>query len=857
MSQGDETIAENCVRSRHAFSQKRWLYWTVRPMGAHNSHKSANSSIEELQASLERALSEATVLREERDDYQRKFDLVTNSTSWKITKPLRFLTKNFRSLFPLLRSRVFKLDISIVRSLERKGDRLHICGPTPTLDVDLIEKPTVPFKFKPGWYSFDALVSTPKGTLFFFLYLGRHKSSTKGFSETERFLLSFDDSKTTRQLVWMPEGISCLRLEVYDFDGDFSISQPQLRAIGSLNVLALIFKSQIVPLLGQPSVLFGKLKKAWHCFLEGGFPALKVKVFGGRVTTNYNEWVQRFDALNPEDFEAVKKAAEALRSKPKISIVTPVFNPPIDHFKLCLDSVLRQAYQNWELCLADDCSTNPEVRQVIEEYRAKDSRIKVIYRDSSGHISAASNSALTLATGEYVAFLDHDDELTLDALYLVALEIQKHPDAKLIYSDEDKKTAGGVRINPHFKSDWNPELLLHQNYVCHLLVIKKECVDKVGGLRAGFDGAQDWDLILRVSEMLQESEIRHIPHILYHWTIIPGSTAQSTAAKPYVLEAQAKAVQEHLDRTGQHARAKIWHSISHIAIERVIQKSEPRVSLVILTRDKVKLLKQCVDTLLAKTSYKNYEVVIVDNGSIEPETFAYFEQLKKYPQVKVVRDQRPFNFSALNNSGVTHCSGDVLGFLNNDLEFTKPDWLEKMVAQAVRKEVGAVGARLLFPNNLLQHGGVIIGIGGVAGHNHKGRPREDFGYFNRAILSQNLSAVTAACLVMRREVFDTIRGFDEQLSVAFNDVDLCLRIRKAGFKIVYEPEAELYHHESASRGYENTAEKFARFEREVETMKTRWKDTLRVDPYYNPNLTNLSEDFVFAFPPRVQRAWRE
>jgi GT2 family glycosyltransferase len=206
---------------------------------------------------------------------------------------------------------------------------------------------------------------------------------------------------------------------------------------------------------------------------------------------------------------------------------------------------------------------------------------------------------------------------------------------------------------------------------------------------------------------------------------------------------------------------------------------------------------------------------------------------------------------------VTHCSGDVLGFLNNDLEFTKPDWLEKMVAQAVRKEVGAVGARLLFPNNLLQHGGVIIGIGGVAGHNHKGRPREDFGYFNRAILSQNLSAVTAACLVMRREVFDTIRGFDEQLSVAFNDVDLCLRIRKAGFKIVYEPEAELYHHESASRGYENTAEKFARFEREVETMKTRWKDTLRVDPYYNPNLTNLSEDFVFAFPPRVQRAWRE
>lgn len=822
-----------------------------------DSRENGKVSIEALEARLDSALKELEVARGEREEYKRKFELVTNSSSWKITKPLRVVTKNTRSLFPLYRSRPYQVSLSVFRSLERSGNSFVIAGPTPTIDINLTENLPTPFKFKPGWYSFDARVKTPKGTLFFFLYLGRHKGNEKGFSETERFLLAFDDGKPSRQLLWIPEGVSCLRLEVYDFDGEFSIESPELRAIGSVNVAGLIFKNQIVPLLREPSVLFGKLRKAWHCFREGGLPALKAKVFGGRVTTNYNEWVQRFDALSESDLNSVRKAADDLAKQPKISIITPVFNPPISHFRLCLDSVLGQAYQNWELCLADDCSTDPEVRKVIEEYRAKDSRIKVVYREKSGHISAASNSAISIATGDYLAFLDHDDELTLDALYLVALEINKHPDAQLIYSDEDKKTATGMRINPHFKSDWNPELLLHQNYICHLLVIKKAAVDKVGGLRSGFDGAQDWDLILRVSETLKEEQIRHIPHILYHWTIIAGSTAQSTSAKPYVLEAQAKAVQEHLDRTGQHARAKIWHSISHIAVDRLIQSSEPKVSLVILTRDKVKLLRQCVDTLLAKTSYKNYEVVIVDNGSVEPETFAYFEQLKKYPQVKVVRDERPFNFSALNNVGVKHCSGEVLGFLNNDLEFTKPAWLEKMVAQALRKDVGAVGARLLFPNNLLQHGGVIIGIGGVAGHNHKGRPREDFGYFNRAILSQNLSAVTAACLLMRRDVFERIKGFDEQLSVAFNDVDLCLRIREAGFKIVYEPEAELYHHESASRGYENTAEKFARFEREVETMKTRWKEKLRVDPYYNPNLTNLSEDFVFAFPPRVQRAWRE
>ena len=807
-------------------------------------------------ARLEKALSDIKRLETERDEYKRQFEMVVASASWRVTGPLRRISKLRKGIFPLVGRQEYGLTPGIVRGLLVQGERYVINGPSPTFDLTFQNPEVEKRGMMPGLYALDANVETPKGTLSFFLYLGREQGGKQVFIETERVLLSFESHKGSRQLIRIPEGIHSLHLQVYDFDGQFSMSEIKLRHLGSLNVAWSVFNNTIRPLLSNPRLLLAKSRKGYHLFREGGFRALKAKLFGGHISDNYSDWVARFDSFSESDITKIRAAADKLERKPKISVVTPVFNPPLHHFRMCLDSVLNQGYQNWELCLADDGSTDPEVRKVIEDYCAKDERIKAVFRESSGHISAATNSALKVATGEYVAFLDHDDELTPDALFLVARELNLHPEAHLLYSDEDKKTSHGLRVNPHFKSDWNPELLTQQNYVCHLLVIKKSAVDAVGGLRTEFDGAQDWDLILRVSEKLTEQQIRHIPHVLYHWTLIPSSTAQSTAAKPYVLEAQRKAVQEHFDRTGQPAKASIWHSISHIDVERRVAGIAPKVSLVILTRDKLKVLKPCVDTLLERTAYKNYEVIIVDNGSIEPETFEYFERIQReHSNVKVVRDDRPFNFSALNNFGVQYCSGEVLGFLNNDLKFTGGEWLEKMVAQVVREEVGAVGARLLFPNDLLQHGGVILGIGGVAGHNHKGRPKEDPGYFNRAILSQNLSAVTAACILLRREVFERVKGFDEELSVAFNDVDFCLRIRDAGFRVVYEPRAELYHYESASRGYENTPEKFARFEREVAAMKGRWQPVLVKDPYYNPNLTNLSEDFAFGFPPRVRRAW--
>jgi glycosyltransferase involved in cell wall biosynthesis len=555
--------------------------------------------------------------------------------------------------------------------------------------------------------------------------------------------------------------------------------------------------------------------------------------------------------------DRIRESAEKLPHKPKISVVTPVFNPPIVKFRACLDSVLTQGYQNWELCLSDDCSTDPLVKEIIKEYCHKDPRVKAVFRESSGHISAATNSALGISTGEYVAFLDHDDELTPDALYLVAREVNHYPQAQLIYSDEDKKTPDGNRVDPHFKSDWNPELLTQLNYICHLLVIKRSALESVDGLRTQCDGAQDWDLILRVSEKLSEREIRHIPHVLYHWIVIPGSTAQSTSAKPYVLEAQRRVVEAHLQRTGQLAHVSISHGLSHLRIDRRVIGVAPKVSLLILTRDKLSFLKPCVDSLLERTKYTNFEVVIVDNGSKEPETLEYFREIQRgHANVRVHRDDRPFNFSALNNFGVEHCSGEVFGFLNNDLKFTNGEWLERMVAQVVREEVGVVGARLLFPNNLLQHGGIILGIDGVAGHNHKGLVREDPGYFNRAILSQNVSAVTAACMLVRRDVFNLVGGFDDKLSVAFNDVDFCLRIRAAGFRVVYEARAEAFHYESATRGYETTPERLSRFERERSLMKARWGRNLDFDPYYNPNLSLMTEDFSLSFPPRMARPWR-
>ena len=566
---------------------------------------------------------------------------------------------------------------------------------------------------------------------------------------------------------------------------------------------------------------------------------------------DYTEWVRRYSTLDDSRRDAMRGKVESFALRPLISVLMPVYNTPPEFLQQAIDSVCAQLYPNWELCIADDASTNSAVRKVLDAARDKDSRIKIVYREQNGHISCASNSALALAEGEFVALFDHDDMLAEDALYWMVEALNRSPDAGLLYSDEDKVNEQNHRYDPYFKSQLNYELLLAQNMICHLGVYRTELVRRLGGFRAGFEGGQDYDLALRVIEQLDPSQVVHVPHVLYHWRAIAGSTALAAGEKNYAADAGRRAVVEHLARVG--LEAEVLPAPEAPALNRVrfaCPVPQPLVSIIIPTKDRADLLGMCLDSLLERTTYLNYEVIIVDNGSVEPATQKLFARLPA-ERFRVLRDDSPFNFSALNNHAARIARGSFLCLMNNDIEILTPDWLEEMVSFAARGDVGCVGARLWYPDGRLQHGGCIVGLGGVAGHSHKYFPKGDPGYFRRAVLHQSFSAVTAACLLLRREVFEQVDGLDEKLVVAFNDVDFCLRVREAGFRNVWTPYAEMIHHESASRGDEDTPEKVARFGNEIAYVKARWGDSLLQDPAYSFNLTLDMEDFSYAWPPRV------
>lgn len=566
---------------------------------------------------------------------------------------------------------------------------------------------------------------------------------------------------------------------------------------------------------------------------------------------DYGEWVNRYDNITQDVHELLVKQTRKLKFRPLISVVMPTYNPKPEWLVAAIESVRAQVYPNWELCIADDCSTDPAIHEILQRYAGQDNRIKVVLRTANGHISAASNSALELATGEWIALLDHDDLITPHALFWVAREINEHPDAGLIYSDEDKINDQGTRHNPYFKCDWNRDLFFSHNLITHLGVYRASLVKQLGGFRLGYEGSQDYDLAIRCIENLSDPQIRHIPRVLYHWRIHEASTAGSGDAKPYALIAAEKALNDHFARTGVAAKVE---SIGYeYRVKYTLPDPPPLVSLIIPTRNAHKLVQQCIDSVLEKSTYPNYEILLVDNGSDNPKSLAYFRSLEKNPRIRVIRDERPFNFSALNNLAAAQARGQVLCLLNNDIEVIAPDWLTEMVSLALQSSIGAVGAKLRYPNGDLQHGGVILGLGGVAGHSHKHLSEKSGGYFSRANLIQSYSAVTAACLVIRKEIYDALGGLDEKnLRIAFNDVDFCLRIREAGYRNVWTPYAELYHHESATRGYEDNPEKVARFTREASYMKNRWGDALYNDPAYSPNLTLKHEDFTLAWPPRTK-----
>ena len=567
----------------------------------------------------------------------------------------------------------------------------------------------------------------------------------------------------------------------------------------------------------------------------------------------YHGWLRLYDPTDKAAMAALGQKIEDLGITTTFSVVMPVYNPPLDYLRQAIESVQAQVYPHWEICIADDASPNAAVRELLTELAAQDPRIKLVFREKNGHISAATNSALEIATGDYIALMDNDDLLPPHALAYMALAAHQHPQAGLIYSDEDKVTEDNVRQAPYFKCQFNYELFLSQNMISHFGVYRRSVLEEIGGFRVGYEGAQDWDLALRVIEKVGPENIVHVPRVLYHWRIFPGSTALALEEKDYALKAQIESITSHLQRIGK-PDTQVYPAPGIPGLLRIKHRLPdplPLVSIVIPTRDRVELLSMCVNSILEKTAYPNYQIVVVDNGSTDEKALAYLDSIAKDERVKVIRADIPFNYSALNNMGVAQTDGEYLVLMNNDIEITQTDWLEEMLAFACQPDIGCVGAQLWYPNNTLQHGGVVLGIGGVASHAHKGIPRGNFGYFGRASAHQMFSAVTAACLMIRKSTYQAVDGFDETLKVAYNDVDFCLKVRAQGLRNLYNPFASFIHHESASRGSDQEGSNQQRLAAEAAIMKQRWGALIADDPAYSPNLTLLGDDFSMAWPSRV------
>lgn len=555
---------------------------------------------------------------------------------------------------------------------------------------------------------------------------------------------------------------------------------------------------------------------------------------------HYSSWIKKNEP-NKTELEIQKQKRFSL--EPTISIVVPAFNTPAKFLIEMIESVEKQTYSNWELCIADGGSSQGHIRAILENYAQKDKRLKVIFLRTNRGIAFNTNEAISRSTGEFISFMDHDDILPPFTLYEIIRAINENPDADFIYSDEDRITANGKkRFDPYFKPDWSPDLLTSCNYIGHLTILKKDLLTKIGNLRRECEGSQDHDLVLRAGE--KAFKIIHIPKILYHWRIHKQSVAQKAEQKIYAYESARRALQEHIERIGRRGTVEVLPILGLYKIMHKLSK-KPLISIMIPTKNNIILLKQCISSIIEKTSYKQWEMIIVDTGSEATEVFRYYDHLtNQHPNIKFITWDKSFNYSAVNNFSVQSARGEILLFLNNDIEVITNDWLERMLEHVVRSEVGAVGAKLYYPNDIIQHAGLIVGMEGIAIHFHKFFPRDSSGYFGRLKAIQNLSAVTGACLMMRREIFNEVDYFDERLSLAYNDVDLCLKMREKGYLIVWTPYAELYHYESKTRGYEDTKEKKARFKKEKELFVKKWRHVLMSgDPYYNPNLNFKKGDF--------------
>lgn len=567
-----------------------------------------------------------------------------------------------------------------------------------------------------------------------------------------------------------------------------------------------------------------------------------------KFNKSYTKWLSK-NTLTSKTIGRQIELQKKFNKKPKISIITPVYNTDPMWLESCINSVLKQTYSNWELCLADDKSTQENTIETLRKLAKKDKRIKVTYRKQNGHISNASNSALKLATGEFVTLLDHDDDLSPDALYEVVKLINKKPKADLIYSDEDKVELNGKHVEPFFKPDWSPDLLMSLNYISHLTTIRKSLVEKVGGFRPGFEGSQDYDLFLRITEITKN--IYHIPKILYSWRKIPQSTASVYSIKSYANDASIKALTEHLERTGVKGTVKNGLVQGTFRVNYEIT-GNPLVSIIIPTKNKLNFIKKCVTSVLGKSTYKNYEIIITDTGSTDLEVLNWYKSLNN-KKIRILNWSKNFNYSSVNNFAAKNAKGEYLILLNNDTEVIASDWIESMLQLSQRKNTGAVGSKLLYPNTSIQHVGIILGIKGgnikrgIAGHIQKTFLDIPAGLslYNLKDTVRNFSAVTAACLMISKKKYFEVGGMDENLQIAFNDVDFCLKLTNKGYWNVYTPYSVLFHHESVSVGTPQKGNRdIKEFSKEINLMLSRWDELLDNDPFYNKNLSLQNENMA-------------
>lgn len=646
-------------------------------------------------------------------------------------------------------------------------------------------------------------------------------------------------------------------LEMYD---DLSFNKLGFYIIAPLmDCMYLVFtvKNENGEVTQKNAVHFGKWNMRGRSALEktpilesyryirrNGFAKYMTKSFKKVFKTDQNNYVRWFALHKLSEEELTKQAETHFSHRPLISIAVPLYHTPIKYLDAMIESVTAQTYKNWELCLANGSPEDEKLKSALAAHQARDKRIRVTELKENLGIAGNTNAALALAKGEFIALLDHDDMLAPNALFEYVKVLNDHPDYDMFYSDEDKVDEGGKKhFDPNFKPDYNPDLFMTNNYICHFFMVKKDIVDKIGGFRPGYDGAQDYDFILRCIE--NGNHIHHVPQILYYWRSHRNSTARDFSSKEYAYDAGRRALQDHFDRLGMNITTHYgpqfgWYSNEyHLA-------THPLISVMIPNKDHVPDLKRCLDSIYERVTYDNFEIIVIENNSTEPETFAYYEEMvEAHDNFRVVYYEGGFNYAAINNFGFESALGDYVLLLNNDVEVISDNLFEHMLGFCMREDVGVVGAKLYYDDETIQHAGVVVGVNGVAAHAFAGMSRVELGYMARAVVCQNYSAVTAACMMVKSSVYRELGGLDgENFAVAFNDIDFCLRVGEKGYRVVFDAEAELYHSESKSRGYEDTPEKMERFSKEIDRFFARWKPFVEQgDPCYNPNFSKDNARF--------------